>query len=230
MGMCATVAQQVIPFAAALAPPARRGRTVGTVMAGVLCGILLSRTLAGVVGTHLGWRAMFWLAVPLGARGCRADGGAAAAPPSAPHHGLRRRAAPLLPGCGARSLRCGGRRRCRRCCSPRSPRSGPCWPCTCRSRAFHLGADVAGLFGVVGAVGVLAAPLAGRIADRRGPRAGDRRRCAVLTLLSWLLFGLWGAVPGPGTGRGRAGLRRARARWCPTNMWCSPCSRTRATA
>lgn len=52
-----------------------------------------------------------------------------------------------------------------------------------------LGADVAGLFGIVGivgAVGILAAP----IADRSGPHrviAAD----AVLTLVSWLIFGFW---------------------------------------
>ena len=60
---------------------------------------------------------------------------------------------------------------------------------------YGFGPEVAGLFGIVGMVGVLAAPQAGRIADRVGPHAVVL--CgAVATLLSWLVFGLWIGVAG----------------------------------
>ena len=53
---------------------------------------------------------------------------------------------------------------------------------------FHLGPQAAGLFGIVGAAGALAAPLAGKFADRRGPRA-IITVSIVLVAVAFVVFG-----------------------------------------
>ena len=60
---------------------------------------------------------------------------------------------------------------------------------------FNLGPDVAGMFGVIGLVGVLAAPIAGKVADTKGPQLVVIIG-AVITLISWMLFGAWQSIPG----------------------------------
>jgi predicted MFS family arabinose efflux permease len=49
------VPQLILPLAASLSAPEERGKVVGTIMSGLLVGILLSRTLSGFIGDTLGW-------------------------------------------------------------------------------------------------------------------------------------------------------------------------------
>ena len=65
IGITSIVPQLILPLAASLSAPENRGKVVGTIMSGLLVGILLSRTLSGFIGELLGWRAMFWIAAGL---------------------------------------------------------------------------------------------------------------------------------------------------------------------
>jgi predicted MFS family arabinose efflux permease len=62
IGLTAVVAQVLVPFAAVLASNEQRGAVVGRIMAGLLLGILLARTVSGFITDVFGWRAVFGLA------------------------------------------------------------------------------------------------------------------------------------------------------------------------
>lgn len=168
VGLASTLTQDIVPAAATLAPAASRGKAVGTVMTGLLLGILLSRVVSGFVAQQYGWRSMFlaaavsigllalafWRGLPRFTPTTRLGYGNLLA--SLWHllveHGVLRRAA-LAQGVLSIGF-------------------SAFWSTLAvmlHGAPYHLGAAAAGAFGLAGAIGALAAPLAGRLADRRGP-------------------------------------------------------------
>ncbi|MCU6664185.1 MAG: MFS transporter [Silvania sp.] len=61
-GLFSVVAQILVPLAATLASPDKRGKVVGTIMSGLLLGILLARTVSGLLAGIGGWRTVYWVA------------------------------------------------------------------------------------------------------------------------------------------------------------------------
>lgn len=194
IGVTATLAQDLVPAAAILAPPERRGRAVGAVMTGLLLGILLSRVVSGFVAQQLGWRAMFALAaVSVGLLGV------------ALRQGLPRFAPTTTLGYGAllRSLvalwtRHAALRRAALAQGLLSVAFSAFWSTLAvmlHDPPLRLGSTVAGAFGLAGAAGALVAPVAGRAADRQGPERVTRLGAA----LSALSFAAMLALPVLGT-------------------------------
>ena len=169
LGIVSCVPQQLVPFAASMSLPSERGRSVGTVVSGIMIGILLGRTISGIVGAFYGWRAVYGLQ-------------AAAMIP------VWFISASLLPrGVPTTNLSYG---RLLASLWPLARDNRPIresmivqallWACfnafwvnlaaLLTSGPWHLGSGWAGAFGIIGAAGAAAASFAGRGADRHGPR------------------------------------------------------------
>lgn len=62
VGLTSVVVQMLVPYAATLADDRERSRVIGSLMGGLLTGILLSRTFAGIISELLGWRGVYAIA------------------------------------------------------------------------------------------------------------------------------------------------------------------------
>ncbi|EPJ5820691.1 MFS transporter [Pluralibacter gergoviae] len=180
LGMAATMAQDIVPAAAILAPDGKQGKMVGTVMTGLLLGILLSRTVSGFVGATLGWRTMYQLAaasiVLVGLLLW------SVLPRFATHSTL---SYPALMGSMARLwLRYPALRRAAFAQGFLSVAFSAFWSTLALMllAKYQLGSAAAGAFGIAGAAGALAAPLAGGLADRVGPQRVTLLGAALVTL------------------------------------------------
>ncbi|TKJ93594.1 MFS transporter [Paenibacillus sp. CFBP13512] len=190
IGLTTVVPQILVPFSAQLATPEQRGKVIGTVMSGLLFGILLARTISGLIGGTWGWRWMYGIAAilmfilflvlrrklphvePL---------------MKSTYHelvvsmgGLIRQYAVLREGALIGALNFAS--------------FSVFWTSLSfylEGEPYHYSSQIAGLFGLVGVVGALGAPVVGRIADRIQPKwiIG----CMItITLISFAFFGWWG--------------------------------------
>ncbi|SCB47433.1 MFS transporter [Rhizobium multihospitium] len=186
LGILGSLGQDFVPMAAHLATEERRGHTIGVVTTGLLCGILLSRTVSGVIGSAFGWRAIYEIAAvavalvalavwrwlpyqPATVSGSYASLLKSLVVLFRKHAVLRKSlltqaflAAPLGAFWSVLALMLAG-------------------------APFHLGPAAAGEFGLAGAAGALGAPLFGRLADSRGPSAAIRIG-ATLVIVAFLLL------------------------------------------
>ncbi|MGW7579379.1 MFS transporter [Streptomyces sp. NPDC054765] len=197
VGVTSAVAQIVVPMAASLAADHERGSVVGTVMSGLLVGIMLARTAAGVLAEFGDWRLVFvFAAVLMVVLAVTLRLVLRPVPPSehTPYPQLLRSVLTLV--CTESLLR-----RRMGLAAVGMGSFTVLWTASSfllAGPAYGYGPAVIGLFGLAGVVGAAAAVVAGRFADR-----GHGRQVATGGLV--LLTASWGVLAFAGTG-GAGGL------------------------
>lgn len=186
VGLTSVVAQVIVPMSSSLAAQPERGRVVGTVMSGLLIGILLARTVSGLIAAALGWRVVFVLAA-IGMLALAATLRRAlpkVAPTTELSYGALLRSVLVLvreePVLRQRMIL--------------GALTFGCFSTLWTSLAFLLagapynyGNAVIGLFGLAGVAGAAAASVVGRLADR-----GHGSAASTVSIL--VLLGSWAAL------------------------------------
>ncbi|MDE1162083.1 MAG: MFS transporter [Acidobacteriaceae bacterium] len=168
IGLFAAVTHIALPIAPDLVPVEKRGQAIGTVMTGLLLGVLLARTFAGWLNAWHGWRTVYFAAAVMNL---------AFVPTLAK---LMPRLEPKQSLSYAATLRSLGtifrKEPLLREAGMMGALSFASFSCFWTTMAFmlashyHMGPGVAGSFGIVGAAGAMVAPVAGRLSDKRGTR------------------------------------------------------------
>lgn len=190
VGFTSIIPQLIIPLAAQLSNPQQRGQTIGTIMSGLLIGILLSRTISGILGSYFGWRTVYLIAaimmlilmvilrkfIPL----CEPES-------DIKYTQLLRSMIDLIKNEPVlREASING--------ALMFSAFSAFWTALIfllESSHYNLGAEAAGLFGLVGISGALAAPLVGKIADKRGSRFAIGI-CIIVVIVAYLFFFIFG--------------------------------------
>ena len=186
IGITSIVPQLILPLAASLTSQEQRGKVIGTIMSGLLVGILLSRTLSGFIGQVLGWRSMFWIAAGI----CLLIFFAIQKkfPVNKPQfqgtYGqliqslfALIKTQPVLREATLINVFC-------------FAQFGAFWTTMVlllSGEPFKFNSATIGLFGIVGASGALAAPLVGKMGDKGNPRVAVGYGC-LLMLISFITF------------------------------------------
>jgi predicted MFS family arabinose efflux permease len=186
VGMTASATMVVIPYVASHSAEAVRGQRVGTVITGLLLGILLARTVSGFVSDLFGWRWMYALAAILVAtlwvvlrRTMQTEETKSGLPYRALMRSLvtllknepelRRRSFYCLLGMGSFSALWTG------------------LTLLLTAEPYNYTPATIGLFGLIGATGAISASFAGRLADR-GLVSVMTGAMAIMLALSWVLL------------------------------------------
>jgi len=193
LGLSSVSVQILIPLAAHLAPEALRGRTVGTIMGGLLSGILLSRPLSSMAAQWFGWRAVFFIAAAMTLATVVII--AMTLPRRVPQH--RASYASLLASLWHLFTRFAVLRQRALLQGLLFAAFSLFWTAAPLELAARYGLSQSqiGLFALVGALGAVAAPIAGRLAD-----AGHTRVASFAAMIVAALAFL------PGLIHGHAGL------------------------
>lgn len=188
IGLTTLIAQIMIPLASELSSPEEQGKTIGSLMSGILLGILLARTLSGSVAAHFGWRAMFWIASGLALLFAALL--YVRLPHVPAHSGISYRQ--LIRSIWRLAAETPRLRRISMVGAMLFAGFSGFWTTLVfllETPPYHYGSQAAGLFGLIGATGALVAPIAGRLSDTRGPRYVVGIAIGIV-LASYLVF--WG--------------------------------------